>query len=400
MTRRRPVPGASLLAGSALFNLASGAYAIALGQGLYESTGSVFAFTVVVVAEYLGPIALGAAAGSLSDRVNAALLCLWSAASAAAVLTVYLLLPGVVPAAAVALGIVINVLRPFYRAGIFAAGARSVDPADLAQYNVRWTVSVQAGQILGGAAAGLVLSIAGVDAALAAAAAAFAASALAMSVARPKVAPLATPAAGKRTGWVSLLREIGGRTRQVVALLLVGTDFVTISAFTVALVPLVDQVFGDTLWLGILDGIFALGAVAISLVGVGDRETDTALRNAIGLGYLLQIVGVCLLAAGTIWHAPDTALVCAGSLVVGAGVAMSSSQQVSILQRDVAPDAVGKVGALRQAVIGLVTVVALPVVGAVMGASLAAAYLLVGALLALGLVVNGALARRPAALQG
>ncbi|MFC3848773.1 MFS transporter [Corynebacterium hansenii] len=385
---RQRIPGAPLLAGSGLFNFASGGYAIALGQGLFESTGSVAAFTAVVIMEYLGPIILGAVAGSLSDRVNAALLCLWSAALAAVSVTAYLLVPGAVTAAAVTLGIVINILRPFYRAGIFAAGARSVDPADLPQYNMRWTVSVQAGQILGGAAAGFLLSFGGVNAALAAAAVAFGLSAVAMAIARSGVAPLPDVGDHEQAGWRALLRDAVGQPRRFIAVLLIGADFVTISTFTVALAPLVERVFGDTLWLGILDALFALGAGGVALIGFGGRTTESALRNAISRGYITQVAGLLVIASGTVVPAAGRLLVCAGALVLGAGVAVSSSQQVSILQRAVGTGAVGKIGALRQAVIGVLTVLALPVIGAVLGVSLTAAYLLVGALLVLCLGVN------------
>lgn len=137
-------------------------------------------FTAVVVIEYVGPIVLGALAGSLTDRFNAALLCMWSAVVATAAMCAFLLVPGTVPAAAIALGAVINLVRPFYRAGIFAAGARSVASDELSEYNVRWAISVQAGQIMGGAAAGATLSTIGPTAAFGVAATTFAGSALSL----------------------------------------------------------------------------------------------------------------------------------------------------------------------------------------------------------------------------
>src|SRR5690349_17540330 len=68
-------PGLRLLTGSALFNLASGCYTITLGQALFETSGSVSAFTGVVVLEFVVPVLLGALAGSLADRVNPAIVC-------------------------------------------------------------------------------------------------------------------------------------------------------------------------------------------------------------------------------------------------------------------------------------------------------------------------------------
>ena len=63
-------PGLPLLAGSMLFNLASGCFTITLGQALFEKSGSVSAFTGVVVIEFLVPILLGAMAGSVAGEVN------------------------------------------------------------------------------------------------------------------------------------------------------------------------------------------------------------------------------------------------------------------------------------------------------------------------------------------
>ena len=45
-------PACALLAGSMLFNLASGCFTITLGQALFEKSGSVSAFTGVVVIEF------------------------------------------------------------------------------------------------------------------------------------------------------------------------------------------------------------------------------------------------------------------------------------------------------------------------------------------------------------
>ncbi|MDO4632134.1 MAG: hypothetical protein Q4A82_07630 [Corynebacterium sp.] len=143
--RIRRIPGFSLLTGSLLFNFASGCYTIVLGQSLFESTGSVLAFTAVVCIEYVGPILLSAIAGSLSDKVNAALLCMWASLLASLSLIAYVAFLNAIPTAAIILGIAINILRPFYRAGIFAAGPRTIRLKDLPQYNLRWTVSVHIG---------------------------------------------------------------------------------------------------------------------------------------------------------------------------------------------------------------------------------------------------------------
>lgn len=69
-------------------------------------------------------------------------------------------------------------------------------------------------------------------------------------------------------------------------------------------------------------------------------------------------------------------------------MALSSSQQVSFLQGSVEGEAIGKVGSLRQAIIGLTTAAALPLLGIVIGANLLIAYLSVAVFLAACLLLN------------
>jgi hypothetical protein len=82
-----------------------------------------------------------------------------------------------------------------------------------------------------------------------------------------------------------------------------------------------------------------------------------------------------------------------GAVLLGLGVAVSSSQQVSILQTWARSTTIGKVGALRQAVIGLTTAVTLPIVGHMIDVDLAAAYATVVAVLVVGVIVNVGVAR-------
>ena len=83
-----------------------------------------------------------------------------------------------------------------------------------------------------------------------------------------------------------------------------------------------------------------------------------------------------------------------GAVILGLGVAVSSSQQVSILQCGAKASTLGRIGALRQAVIGVTTAATLPVVGYLVDKDLAAAYGAVVVVLALGVVVNIGVGRR------
>jgi hypothetical protein len=388
-------PGLRLLTGSTMFNLASGCYTITLGQALFEKSGSVSAFTGIVVIEYIVPVILGALAGSMADRINPAVVCAVASIIPALSLIAYLVAPaGLLVVAGVAIGLVINLARPFYRAGIFAVGPRSLDPADLPRYNMRWTVSVQAGQIVGGAVAGGFLWAAGPKWAFLAAAASYALAAYALASARSTMSTTHDDDATDDTGWGSVLREAISSTRSVLSLLLLGVDFLTIAAFNVALAPLVHRLYGNQSWLGILDVCFAAGAVVAPVLWARWASVVST-RQAVTSGFGIQIAGFATIAlAMELGGAVGQSGVPFGAVLLGLGVAVSSSQQVSILQTWAKASTIGRVGALRQAVIGLTTAMTLPVVGHMVDVDLAAAYGTVVAVLLVGMIVNVVVASR------
>ena len=70
-------PGLRLLIGSLLFNVASGCFTITLGQALFEWSGSVSAFTGIIVIEFMVPVVLGASVAA-SRTVSTPPLCVQS----------------------------------------------------------------------------------------------------------------------------------------------------------------------------------------------------------------------------------------------------------------------------------------------------------------------------------
>ena len=274
----------------------------------------------------------------------------------------YVLAPAGLVIIGIAIGLIVNLIRPFYRAGIFAVGPRSLTPDAVPRYNMRWAVSVQAGQIIGGAVAGTFLWAAGPKWAFFAAATAFALAAYALASARSMVSTEYGDGA-TRDGWNSVLRDALKSPWSVLSLLLLGIDFLTIAAFNVALAPLVHQLYGNESWLGILDVCFAVGAIVAPTLW-GRYLSSVSSRAAVTSGFTIQIVGFATIALGLeSAGALGQSAVPFGSALLGLGVAVSSSQQVSILQHGAKLSTLGRVGALRQAVIGLTTAVTLPVVG-------------------------------------
>ena len=260
---------------------------------------------------------------------------------------------------------------------------------------MRWTVSVQAGQIVGGAVAGGFLWAAGPNWAFLAAAVSFALAAYALASARWTVsATLDGDCATDGAGWISVLREAVDSPRSVLSLLLLGVDFLTIAAFNVALAPLVHRLYGNESWLGILDVCFAVGAIVAPTLWARCSSRVSS-RGAVSAGFAIQIMGFATIAlamelGGTVGQSG----VPFGAVLLGLGVVVSSSQQVSILQTWAKSSTIGRVGALRQAVIGLTTAMTLPVVGHMVDVDLAAAYGTVVAVLVLGVIVNVGVASR------
>jgi hypothetical protein len=118
-------------------------------------------------------------------------------------------------------------------------------------------------------------------------------------------------------------------------------------------------------------------------------------RGAVTSGFGIQIVGFATIAVGLeLAGTLGQSAVPLGAVILGLGVAVSSSQQVSILQSGAKASTLGRIGALRQAVIGVTTAATLPVVGYLVDKDLAAAYGAVVVVLALGVVANMAIARR------
>ncbi|WP_142392603.1 MFS transporter [Mycobacterium sp. 3519A] len=387
-------PGMRVLAGSMLFNLASGCFTITLGQALFERSGSVSAFTGVVVIEYLVPVLLGALAGSVADRVNPAVVCAVASIVPGLALMGYLVAPAGLMVMGIAVGLIVNLIRPFYRAGIFAVGPRSLHQTDLPRYNMRWTVSVQAGQITGGAVAGAFLWATGPKWAFFAAATAYALAAYALASARSAVSPLHEDDDAAKDTWISVLRDALNSPWSVLSLLLLGVDFLTIAAFNVALAPLVHELYGNESWLGILDVCFAVGAIAAPAVW-GRYSSRVSSRGSVTAGFATQILGFTTIAIGLgFGGTPGQSAVPVGAVLLGLGVAVSSSEQVSILQVGAKSSTLGRIGALRQAVIGLTTALTLPVVGHLVDKDLAAACGAVVVVLTLGLGVNIGVARR------
>src|SRR5690348_2995943 len=109
---------------------------------------------------------------------------------------------------------------------------------------MRWAVSVQAGQIIGGAVAGAFLWAAGPNWAFFAAATAFALAAYALASAGSMVSTEEGDRA-TRDGWIAVLRDALESPWSVLSLLLLGVDFLTIAAFNVTLAPLVHQLYGN-----------------------------------------------------------------------------------------------------------------------------------------------------------
>jgi hypothetical protein len=128
---------------------------------------------------------------------------------------------------------------------------------------------------------------------------------------------------------------------------------------------------------------FADGAVVARCCG---RFALVSTRQSVTAGFAIQIAGFATIAlALEFGGAVGQSGVPIGAVLLGLGVAVSSSLQVSILKAGAKTSTIGKVDAPRQPVIGLTTAVTLTAVRHIVDVDLVAAY---GTVVAV-LVVDG-----------
>lgn len=296
-----------LLAASFISNVGSGMYTLTVGKLLYDHTGSAAVFGVVIVLEYASTFLFQLIAGPWVDRGNPK----WSCVGASVARGGFILLASLMLATpqqtawVIATSLVIQAAKPFYRAAQFALAPAVVEPGELTRLNSYNSISVQSGQLIGVALVGPVIAFGGVTWAFALNGAGFLLSAVAAALISVDVERAVTAHAERARGWLNKLANdwlnairIVRSSRALAWLVaLCAGDYLLVGLVNLLIAPIVSARYGgNSYWLSMLDGAFALGAMLTAFI-VDALVRGIGARNAVLLGLGGQTLFFSILAA-------------------------------------------------------------------------------------------------------
>jgi MFS transporter, DHA3 family, macrolide efflux protein len=380
------------LVGTFASNIGNGIHTLTAGALLYQHTGSVAAFGIVIVIEQVVTFLMQAVAGPFvdaSDPRRTALIA--EVARGLIVCTLALLLaakPDAALEAILAMTGLIRVVHTFHRAGTFALTPALVADGELARLNSWFSACQQGGQLLGLAATGFILAHWGAPAAFFVNGLSFLASALTL-------AAMTTPASLRemepaRSGplWRTLLDAwvgFGAKMRRDVRLLglvIVSTaDNVALIMFNLIAAPLVaDRVASSPYWLSLIASGFALGAFVASaaVVTVASKIGD---QNTV----LLGIAGQALCFTG-LWSFAGPHAMLMLAFVLGVFNTISWTTAVTSVQRAAPPSIRGRLAMARNALTAVIVAPLVMLIAVVARVYSNAASLLVAALVCIALL--------------
>jgi hypothetical protein len=322
-------------------SLGNWAFSILLAIYAYREGGT-DAVALAVVVRMLPSAVAAPYAAMLADRHSRREILLWSALGRAAMLAVAAAAAaagaplGIVLLAAAAFTMVNTAHRPA-QAAIMPQLART--PAELAAANVGWSAIDYAGFLLGGAAAGTLTAVAGLDTAFMACAAAFAVVAAAVVPlprdARPQpLADTTTRVAEVAEGARAVLADVQIR-------LLVG--IYTVNAVVQGMIDVLLVVAAIELFalgesgVGWLNAAWGVGGL---LGGGASLALLTRGRLASGLASGLALAGLAFAATGTLAEAPAAFPLLAA---MGVGFALVQAALLTLTQRLAADDVLARV---------------------------------------------------------
>ncbi|MFF8402801.1 MFS transporter [Streptomyces sp. NPDC015684] len=357
----------TMLGAISLSSVGVGIHTLAMGQLLYERTGSAAAFALVLTLQGVVAFCVLPLCGPLVDAVSSKrVYALCGIGRAATVLLIIGLarLPGTsaVPWV-VAVAALLAVFDNIERSALFKLTAHHVDKTHITRFNSLIGVAFQAGALTGMALLGLILTWSGAGQALLVDVAMSAACALTVSRVRltstENTAPLSartlsTAMAGTVGEWRRMLARYRGDKAVFVMIALCAGDFVLAQGLSTLVVPLADTARGGRGWyIAALEATFAVGMISASFF------TGRLVSQ--------RLLPVWLLCQG----GAAAALALGGPLAVHflafflAGFANLNSLTwlLTSLQQRAEDDAKGKMASLRLLAIGLGTAVLMPVVG-------------------------------------
>lgn len=347
-------------------------HTLTVGKLFYDRTGSALAFGIVIIAEYAISFLLQIVAGPFVDRGSPKLTSVYAdLIRGLFILTASFMLssPSMVWWVIASI-IVMDIAKPFYVSATFAIGPALVPDELLVRYNSRSAGLMQMGQLLGVALVGPIIQNYSINVPFALNGFSFLFAAFAVWIV--KIGPIerktdAHPDS-RLKGFIGDWKEIGMILRSNWSLswhiLLCAGDFLVVSWVNLSLVPLVNNFGGNTYWLSVFDGCFAIGAM-IAAVFAGRVTNRLEIRNAAVLGIAGEtILFLCL----SIARSPF--LVAGIMIAMGAFNAYSATIFYSYLQRRSRGPIKGRVSAVRYLMLSILAGISLPLTSLVQNASL------------------------------
>lgn len=381
-----PTPGRWLLAGTFVTTIGNAMQSLTVGKLLYDRTGSIGAFGMVLIFEQVITFVMQLVAGPWVDRGDPRRSCLNVELIRGMVIcgaSAMLIASEPLIAWILVMSLVIRVAQPFYRAATFALGPAVVPAELLTRFNGISNVCLQAGQLVGVAIAGPILLYAGAPIAFFVNGTTFLFSALSVAMVRGATREAVPPAVGSVLqqmlgGW----RAIGALIRREAGLawhlLLSAADNIGVLLFNLALVPLVAERFaGSPTWLSVIDGAYALGAIA-SVASVEWLQARWGARAAVVLGIAGQ--GACFALIGAL---PIACLAVPLAFGIGAFNTISWTVVMTTLQLRAKGPVKGRIATVRNLITAVISVSLVPVMTRMQTISFG------GALLASGVVCGG-----------
>ena len=376
MTQEPPKPSrfnqTALLSSVLIDNIGNGIHTLTMGKLLYDATGSVWSFGASILIEYVLAILLQVVAGSAVDRGQPKRIAVYTDLLRGACV----LMAGA--AAGSSLGLLfiwicvlaVNAGKPFSRSASFALIPAAVGEKALGHYFSLASACFQAGQLIGIALAGPLLAWGGARAALMVDGGTYVAAAILMATLHvPQTVPsraiqgvLSRPFDKLKADWLELAVILKKDRAFFWNMLLTSGDFIAISFLNLALVPIVEKrLGGQSYWLTILDGSFALAALVTALFTKYLRRTT---QMAV---WVLLIEAVCL---GVLAVTDSQVVTLAAYLLMGISNAVSLSLFMTSLQyRSVGPIK-GRVAGMRHLVVSVLSSCLIPLVSALHSHSL------------------------------
>ncbi|WP_063831335.1 MFS transporter [Streptomyces sp. NRRL F-2664] len=397
----------TMLGAITLSSIGVGIHTLAMGQLLYDRTGSPAAFAFVLTLQGVAALCVLPVCGPLVDALNSKLvyaLCgLGRAGTVLLIVGVAALIPGTAAVPwIVAASALLAVFDNVERSALFKLTAHHVDRAHATRFNSMIGVAFQAGALTGMALLGLILTWGTAEHALVidilmSLCCAVAVSRIRLTVDEgnpPLSARLLSRAVAGTVGeWRGMLVRYRGDRTVFLVIVLCGGDFVFAQGLSTLVIPLTAEFHGGRGWyVAALEATFAAGMISASFLTrylVSQRLLPVWLLGQAAAAALLALSGT-----GAVHFA--------AFFLAGFANLNSLTWLLTSLQQYAAEGDKAKMASLRLLAIGLGTAVLMPVVGHFAAASLGAGFWSVAATMTLFALGGSVVARhhRPRTTPG